>query len=84
LFQKRRGKNYKQATETRRNCLEVTAGLKAERINMRRLETIRQIGAVEQICYRWHKQFDGMGVDQLREPKRLQKESVRKRQAMSN
>ncbi len=40
---------------------------------MSRLDEIRQIGVVEQTYYRWRKQYGGMGVDQLKELKRLQK-----------
>ena len=38
---------------------------------MSRLYAIRQIGVVEQTYYRWRKQYGGMGVDQLKELKRL-------------
>ena len=38
---------------------------------MARLDAIRQIGVVEQTYYRWRKQYGGMGVDQLKELKRL-------------
>ncbi|WP_058271302.1 transposase, partial [Ruegeria atlantica] len=40
---------------------------------MSRLDAIRQIGVVEQTYYRWRKKYGGMGVDQLKELKRLQK-----------
>ena len=49
-----------------------------------RLDAIRQIGVVEQTYYRWRKQFGGMGVDQLKELKRLQKENVQLRRAVSD
>ena len=39
---------------------------------MSRLDAIRKIGVVEQTYYRWRKQYGGMGVDQLKELKRLQ------------
>ena len=51
---------------------------------MARLDAIRQIGVVEQTYYRWRKQFGGMGVDQLKELKRLQKENDRLRKAVSD
>lgn len=51
---------------------------------MPRLDAIRQIGVVEQTYYRWHKQYGGMGVDQLKELKRLQKENERLRRAVSD
>ena len=51
---------------------------------MSRLDAIRQIGVVEQTYYRWRKQYGGMGVDQLKELKRLQKENERLRRAASD
>ena len=48
------------------------------------LDAIRQIGVVEQTYYRWRKQYAGMGVDQLKELKRLNKENERLRRAVSN
>ena len=51
---------------------------------MYRLDAIRQIGVVEQTYYRWRKQYGGMGVDQLKELKRLQKENERLRRAVSD
>ena len=51
---------------------------------MSRLDAIRQIGVVEQTYYRWRKQYGGMGVDQLKELKRLQKENERLRRALSD
>ncbi len=51
---------------------------------MPRLDAIRQIGVVEQTYYRWRKQYGGMGVDQLKELKRLQKENERLRRVVSD
>jgi len=51
---------------------------------MARLDAIRQIGVVEQTYYRWRKRYGGMGVDQLKELKRLQKENDRLRKAVSD
>ncbi|SMO97126.1 Transposase, partial [Ruegeria faecimaris] len=51
---------------------------------MSRLDAIRQIGVVEQTYYRWRKKYGGMGVDQLKELKRLQKENERLRRAVSD
>ncbi|WP_298938613.1 IS3 family transposase [uncultured Ruegeria sp.] len=51
---------------------------------MSRLDAIRQIGVVEQTYYRWRKKYGGMGVDQLKELKRLQKENDRLRRAVSD
>ena len=51
---------------------------------MSRLDAIRQIGVVEQTYYRWRKKYGGMGVDWLKELKRLQKENERLRRAVSD
>ena len=51
---------------------------------MSRLDAIRQIGVVEQTYYRWRKQYGGMGAEQLKELKRLQKENERLRRAVSD
>ncbi len=51
---------------------------------MSRLDAIWQIGVVEQTYYRWRKKYGGMGVDQLKELKRLQKENERLRRAVSD
>ena len=48
------------------------------------MDAIRQIGVVEQTYYRWRKQYGGMGVDQLKELKRLQKENEQLRRAVSD
>jgi transposase len=40
---------------------------------MSRLDAIRQIGVVAQTYYRWRKQYGGIGVDQLKQLKRLEK-----------
>ena len=51
---------------------------------MSRLDAIRQIGVVEQTYYRWRKQYGGMGIDQLKELKRLRKENEQLRRAVSD
>ena len=51
---------------------------------MARLDAIRQMGVVEQTYYRWRKQYGGMGVDQLKELRRLQKENAQLRRAVSD
>lgn len=48
------------------------------------LDAIRQLGLAEQSCYRWKKKYRGMGTDQLKELKRLQKENERLRRAVSD
>ena len=51
---------------------------------MPRQDAIRQIGVTEQTFYRWKKKYAGMGTDQLKELKRLQKENERLRKAVSD
>ena len=49
-----------------------------------RLDAIRSIGVSEQTYYRWRKQYGGMGKDQVKELKRLQKENDHLRRAVSD
>ncbi len=51
---------------------------------MKQIDAIREIGIVEQTFYRWRKQYGGMGTDQVKELKRLQKENERLRGAVSD
>ena len=51
---------------------------------MARIDAIRQISITEQTYYRWRKQYGGMGTDQLKELRRLQKENERLRRAVSD
>ena len=51
---------------------------------MARLDAIRRIGVVEQTYYRWRKQYGGMGLNQLKELKHLQKENEQLRRAVSD
>lgn len=44
---------------------------------------IREVRITAQTYYRWRKQYGGMGTDQLKEPKRLQKENQRLRRPVS-
>ena len=49
-----------------------------------RLDAIRSIAVSEQTYYRWHKQYGGMGKDQVTELKRFQKENDHLRRAVSD
>ena len=51
---------------------------------MARIDAIREIRITEQTYYRWRKRYGGMGTDQLKELKRLQKENERLRRAVSD
>ncbi len=47
-------------------------------------EITRKLGISEQTYYRWKKKYGGMGTEQLKELKRLQKENERLRRAVSD
>ena len=49
-----------------------------------RIDAIRSFGVAEQTYYRWRKQYGGMGTDQVKELKRLQKENDHLRRAVSD
>ena len=51
---------------------------------MPRADAIRQISVTEQTYYRWRKKYGGMGTEQLKELKKLQKENERLRRAVSD
>ncbi len=51
---------------------------------MARIDAIREVCITEQTYYLWRKQYGGMGTDQLKELKRLQKENERLRKAVSD
>jgi len=51
---------------------------------MPQIDAIRQIIVTEQTYYRWKKKYGGMGIEQLKELKRLQKENERLRSAVSD
>ena len=48
------------------------------------MDAIRKVGITEQTYYRWREKYGGMGTDQLRELKRLQRENERLRRAVSD
>ena len=72
-------RNKPEETVTKLRQVEVLVGQGKARI-----DAIREIGVVEQTYYRWRKQYGGMGTDQLKELKRLQKENDRLRRAVSD
>jgi hypothetical protein len=51
---------------------------------MPRIDAIRQISVTEQTYYRWKKKYGGMGIEQLKKLKRLQKENERLRRTVSD
>ena len=59
-----------EETVTKLRQVEVLVGQ-----GMARIDAIREIGVVEQTYYRWRKLYGGMGRDQVKELKRLQKEN---------
>ncbi len=64
---------------TKLRQVEVLVGQGATRV-----DAIREVRITEQTFYRWRKQYGGMGTDQLRELKRLQKKNERPRKAVSD
>lgn len=73
----KRQKPEEIATKLRQ--VEVLVGQGLQRVN-----AIREVRIPEQTYYRSRKQYGGMGTDQLRELKRLQKENERLRRAVSD
>ena len=51
---------------------------------MPRIDTVKQISVIEQTYYRWKKNYGEMGMEQLKELKRLQEETERLRLAVSD
>ena len=47
-------------------------------------DAIRQVGVSEVTFYRWRREYGGMGADQLKRFKELEKENQRLRQAVSD
>ena len=67
---------------------EVIAKLREVEVRLTRGETtgqaVRAIGVTEQTFYRWRREYGGMGVDQARRLKELEKENLRLRKAVSD
>jgi transposase len=51
---------------------------------MARVDAIRQVSVTEQTYYRWRKQYGGMGTNQLKELKKLQKENEQLHKAVAD
>ena len=51
---------------------------------MARVDAIRQVSITEQTYYRWRKQYGGIGTNQLKELKQLQKENEQLRKAVAD
>ena len=49
-----------------------------------RVDAIRQVSITEQTYYRWRKHYGGMGTDQLKELKKVQKENEQLRRAVAD
>ena len=58
--------------------------LKEHQAGMTPAELCRKHGISDATFYTWRKKYGGMGTDQLRELKRLQKENERLRRAVSD
>jgi transposase InsO family protein len=59
--------------------IEIVAKLRQVEVlvgqGMARLDAIREVSVTEQTYYRWRRKYGGMGSEQLRELKRLQREN---------
>jgi len=51
---------------------------------MARVDAIRQVNITEQTYYRWRKQYGGLGTDQLKQLKQLQRENKQLRKAVAD
>jgi putative transposase len=67
---------------------EIIAKLREVEVRLSRGETVgqavRSIGVTEQTYYRWRREYGGMGVDQARRLRELEKENQRLRRAVSD
>ena len=67
---------------------EIIAKLREVEVRLSRGKTtgqaVRAIGVTEQTYYRWRREYGGMGVDQARRLKELEKENLRLRKAVSD
>ena len=67
---------------------EIIAKLREVEVRLSRGEmvgqAVRAIGVTEQTYYRWRREYGGMGVDQARRLKDLEKENQRLRRAVSD
>ena len=67
---------------------EIIAKLREVEVRLSRGETtgqaVRAICVTEQTYYRWRREYGGMGVDQARRLKELEKENQRLRKAVSD
>ena len=67
---------------------EIIAKLREVEVRLSRGETtgqaVRAIGVTEQTYYRWRREYGGMGADQARRLKELEKENLRLRKAVSD
>lgn len=66
----------------------IIAKLREVEVRLSRGETtsqaVRAIGVTEQTYYRWRREYGGMGVDQARRLKELEKENLRLWKAVSD
>ena len=67
---------------------QIITALREAEVGLASGETVaqvaRELGISEQTYYRWRKEYGGMGVDQAREFKELQRENARLKRAVAN
>ena len=72
--------NVRSPRRSSRSC----ARLKCCRDGLSIADAVRQIGVTQQTYYRWRKLYGGMGREQLKRLKELEKENQRLRRAVSD
>ena len=72
------------ARKSRFSVEQMVAAVKQHEAGTPILVLCRKLGIAEQTFYRWKKKYGGMGTEQLKELKRLQKENERLRRAVSD
>lgn len=86
MVRRRRTNDGHQAK--RHNPEEIVSNLRQVDVlvgqGLARVDAIREVSITEQTYYRLRKQYGGMGTDQLRQLKKLQKENEQLRKAVAD
>ena len=70
--------------QKRFNVEQIVAVLKQAEAGVPLVELLRRVGVSQQTFYRWKKQYVGLEVDQVRQPKQLQEENTRLKQLVAD
>lgn len=80
----RRACNESQKLHSRVDYLQATRGRGASGTRREHRYGLPKIAVTEQTYYRWRKEYGGMGTDQLKRLKELEKENARLRRAVAD